>query len=362
MWRPLLDGAEAAAARAMVHRIAEAIAADPPATAELGNGAAGAAVLFAYLARDDARWRPTCEQLLERAEDQLATLDTPSLFHGFCGLGWAGDHIRGVLGEPDLEVNSELDAALESIIPVTNVSFDLIGGLVGIGVYAHQRGAARCVELVVDRLHDAARDRFWLRPEQLPQAEHARWPTGRWDLGLAHGTPGVIAWLARLAEPRARALCESAIEWLLAHRRSITESGEVAFPAFAAPGVPAGSARSGWCYGDAAIALALARAGRTELALELARHAMRRPREHTGVEEGTFCHGAAGLAQIYGRLHAITGDGELAGAARYWLAETLRLEHGAAQGMLGGAAGVALVLHAATSGHAPDWDRAFLLA
>ena len=358
MWRPLLDGAEADAARARVHRIADAIAADPPGTAELGNGAAGAAVLFAYLARDDARWRPACDRWLAHAEDQVATLATASLFHGFCGIGWAGDHIRAVLGERDLEINSELDEALEEIIPVANVSFDLIAGLVGIGVYAFERGAARCLELVVDRLHDAARDRFWLRPEQLPATEHARWPTGRWDLGLAHGTPGVIAWLARFTEPRARALCESAIEWLLAHR----QSGEVAFPAFAAPNAPAASARSGWCYGDAAIALALAQARRTELAIELARHAARRPRAPTVVEDATFCHGAAGLAQIYGRLHAITGDAELAGAARYWLAETLRLEHGAAQGMLDGAAGVALVLHAATSGHAPDWDRAFLLA
>lgn len=358
MWRPLLAGAEADAARATVARIAEAIAADPPAKAELANGAAGAAVLFAYLARDDARWRPTCERLLESAEDQLATLHTASLFHGFCGVGWAGDHVRAVLGEPDLACNSELDVALEEIIPAVNVSFDLIGGLVGIGVYARERGAARCLALVVDRLHEAARDELWLPPEQLPATEHARWPTGRWDLGLAHGTPGVIAWLAQVAEPRARALCESAIGWLLAHR----QSGEVAFPAFAAPGVPAGSARSGWCYGDAAIALALAQAGRTELAIDLAHHAARRPRERTWVVDATFCHGAAGLAQIYGRLHAMTGDAELAAAARFWLAETLRLEHGTAQGLLAGAAGVALVLHAATSAHAPDWDRAFLLA
>ena len=352
-WRPLLDGAEAVAARATVSRIADAIAADPPARAELANGAAGAAVLFAYLARDEPRRRPTCDRLLAQAEDQLGTLATPSLFHGFCGVGWAGDHIRGVFGERDLEVNSELDDALEEIIPKANLSFDLIGGLVGIGVYAREREAARVQARVIDRLHDAARDQLFVPVGHLPASEHAMWPTGRWDLGLAHGTPGVIAWLAQVAEP-----CESAIGWLLAHR----QTGEVAFPAFAAPNMPAGSARSGWCYGDAAIALALSYAGRTELALEIARHAARRPREHTGVVDATFCHGAAGLAQIYGRLHAVTGDAELAGAARYWLGETLRLEHGTAQGILDGAAGVALVLHAATSTHAPAWDRAFLLA
>lgn len=358
MWRPLLDGAQADAARAMVTRIAEAIAADPPARAELANGAAGAAVLFAYLARDEPRWRPTCDRLLQDAEDLFATLETPSLFHGFCGVGWAGDHIRAVLGEPDLEVNSELDDALEEIIPVADLAFDLIGGLVGIGVYARERGATRCLGLILDRLREGARDQLFTPIAHLPTTEHARWPTGRWDLGLAHGIPGAIAWLAQLADPRARTLCESAIGWLLAHR----QSGEVAFPAFAAPGTVGGSARSGWCYGDAAIALALAHAGRTELALELAHQAARRPRDHTGVIDGTFCHGAAGLAQIYGRLHAVTGDSRFANTARYWLAETLRFQHAAAPGVLDGAAGTALVLHAATSPQAPDWDRAFLLA
>jgi len=355
-WRPLL-AAEPDAARVVVARIAEQIAAAPPAIPELANGQAGVAVLFAYLARDEPRWRATSEGLLEAAGDQLEAAATPSLFHGFPGIGWAGDHVRALLGEPDLELNSELDEVLVDYLG-NATAFDLVTGLVGIGVYALERGPAgeRCLGRVIDRLRDAAAREFWISRDQLPATEHARWPTGRWDLGLAHGTPGAVALLART---EARDLVASALDQLLVHRRS----GEVAFPAFASPGEPSSRwVRSGWCYGDAAVALAIARAGRVELAVELARHAARRPLDQTGVIDATFCHGAAGLAQIFGRLHAVTGDGALGDAARFWLAETLRLaERTTAPGLLDGAAGIALVLHAATSDHAPDWDRAFLL-
>jgi hypothetical protein len=114
----------------------------------------------------------------------------------------------------------------------------------------------------------------------------------------------------------------------------------------------------------------------------LACRAAERPASETGVVNGGFCHGAAGLAHIYNRLYQATGEPTLGRTAVYWLERTLdfyRLarDNGDAwvQGswdqkpwtwtgieLVEGAAGVALVLLAAATSVEPIWDRMFLLS
>ena len=278
--------------------------------------------------------------------------------------------------------------------------YDLLGGVVGIGVYALERGeAGRPIALaVLDALEQRARPRaggvMWhTAPELLPPWQRELAPDGYWNLGLAHGNPGVIALLARfvswdIAGERARALLEPALTALLASAPA-RDGGRFASWQIGDPGEPATDderERLAWCYGDLGVALALAAAAlatgdaRWDIeARTVARSCAARTFDAARVDDAAICHGAAGVAHLLGRLGQALGDRELLAAARRWLdrALAMRVDHplagfpsralvdGISQWVadptiLTGAAGVALVLCSMISGTEPAWDRLLL--
>ena len=204
---------------------------------------------------------------------------------------------------------------------------------------------------------------------------------------MAHGAAGVIALLAAMLEhpegAGAAPLLEEACAWLLAHGVSSEGDG---YAAEVLPGVVTRGARTAWCYGDLGIAASLSLAARALDSRQLAAEALRaahraaaRSLASTGVVDASFCHGAAGLAHIFGRLHQLHDDAELERARRHWLEHTLALARPGEgiggyrtlqpgggwsdeRGLLEGAAGVGLVLLAASSEQPPSWDRALQLS
>lgn len=393
-WEPLLRGHRLEhAARTAVADVARALAAGvPDADFDLANGNAGIALLYGYLGTPEADG--IAAALLDRAGDRVAsTVVAAALFDGFTGVAWAGDHLRRVHGDTDPALNTEIDGVLcELLAAPWRGPWDLVGGLVGLGVYLLERAGSASADLalgrVLDQLAPLVESSFWTAPSSLPDPVRRDWPAGCWDFGMAHGVPGLVALLARVAElphaaaPRALRLLEQTVPWLLARQRGDLAT---AYASREAPGRPPRPARSGWCYGDAALALAIARAGGVgdpawvDAALAIARRATTRPAEDTGVRDGSLCHGAAGLAQIFGRWFELTGEPVFAEAARDWLERTLAFrspahpETGgfyqatladpvATPGLLDGAAGSALVLLGAISERPPDWDRALLLS
>jgi lantibiotic modifying enzyme len=414
-WSPILEGEQAAWATAAVSAVADAIGESrfPPryAASDLGSGESGIALFFEYLdrARPGAGYGDIVQTRLERAIDGLA-LDRqiPGLYSGYTGVAWAIEHVRGG-GEDAAEgedPNEAIDAALLDYLRQTPWPFDydLINGLVGYGVYALERlprpSAVACLELVVERLAEIADPRpggfGWLTPLRLiPVPNRPYYPQGYENLGVAHGSPGVIALLARIcaagvAVERARPLLVKAVSWLLAQKLPAGESS--VFPYSIGPGVRLRPARTGWCYGDPGIALALLAAGRMagepeweREALDLARVVARRPAWSCGVEDASLCHGALGLAHLLNRLYQASGDAELLAAARAWFDRAFehwqpgrgiggflaltpleddfdRLELNEDPSFLTGASGMALALLAATSGIEPAWDRLLLIS
>ena len=278
----------------------------------------------------------------------------------------------------------------------------MITGLAGYAVYALERlprpSAAACLELVVERLAEIAEPRpgglCWYTPyELIAEPNRPYYPQGYENLGVAHGTPGVIGVLARIcasgvAAERARPLLADAVSWLLAQK--LPEGERSVFPYLVGREVKIRPARAAWCYGDAGIAAVLLAAGRVagepaweREAIALARAVARRPPESCGVDDAGLCHGAAGLGHLLGRLHQATGDPEILAASRAWFGRTLdywepgqgiggflsftppdddfnQLVWKEDAGFLNGSAGVALALLAATSDVEPDWDRVLL--
>jgi lantibiotic biosynthesis protein len=393
-WRPLLRGDATEPVLAVVDDIARAVAplmrneeADP----SLAAGAAGGAFLFSALERAGRTHGglPTSRALLAHAARSANRGPLPpSLWQGTGGVAYALSQLAGCRPEPTL-----LARFADWTSGVPDSQYDLISGLTGMGVLALELlpdpAAAELLKVVVLRLSASAERGelgiTWASSEHLPR-------TARYDLGTAHGVPGVIGLLAgalRTPSPPAhtRELLEGAVRWTLAQR---LEPGAPSALPYSAPGPHAPTpARLAWCYGDAGAAIPLLLAAEAledehlrEAAHDLARGAaMRRP-ETAGVVDAGICHGAAGLAHLFGRMWQLTGDDAFAAAGRYWLDRTIELrrpelpvagfprlmperERGpllprAESGLLAGAVGVGLMLLAACHDDEPSWDRALL--
>ncbi|RYZ37931.1 MAG: Lanthionine biosynthesis cyclase LanC [Myxococcaceae bacterium] len=413
-WRPLLQGVEHADALAVLGSLVEALAhvrpTPPPFTASLARGDAGRAVLFDALARahDDARHRATADALLERATEALASETLgPDLFDGFTGIAWAIQHVQRPSEAPDADPLTDIDDALGDFLQTRPWPhrYDLVSGLVGMGVYALERlpraGARHCLEAVVARLGELAERtpeglRWKTVSEHVEDRLREAQPQGGFNLGMAHGIAGVLTVLggavaSGVAAESARELLHGGLAWFQARRGDDTRSSRFPTRVGLQHEPLTWPRRPAWCYGDPGVALGLhtlARAvGHAEWeaqALALCRESTRRWADVASVDDGGLCHGAAGLAHLYNRLFQTTGEAVFETAARFWFTRlltvhrrpglgvsgfrTLERFHDGTEGwtdnagLLAGAAGIALALLAATSSVEPTWDRMLLMS
>jgi hypothetical protein len=422
-WTPLLTGQAYEAALQALDDIAADLArwaeapgdareespASPGRLLSLAGGEAGIALFFAYLDRafPDRGHDDTALLFLERAVEGVGEEQTqPSLYSGFSGVAWVLEHLQGTLLEPgDEDPGEDVATALAGMLGQSPWpgEYDLIGGLVGYGVYGLERlprsGGIECLGSAVARLGELAErpgdgpagGLTWRTPrERISEELRDRCPEGNFNLGVAHGMPGAVALLGAACaaglEEEARPLLDGAILWMLGQR--LPPGAGSHFPSVVAPGLDSasqGPSRAAWCYGDPGIAAALLAAGRAagepaweREALAIAAAAAVRPVETAGVVDVGLCHGAAGLAHLFNRFWQAGGDPACAAAARFWLGRALEMRRPgegiggflawlpdaggelawrADPGFLTGAAGIGLALLAAVSPVAPGWDR-----
>ncbi|KAA1165812.1 lantibiotic biosynthesis protein [Pseudoalteromonas sp. 20-92] len=163
--------------------------------------------------------------------------------------------------------------------------------------------------------------RFNQNDENLPE----------YNLGLAHGVPGIIAALVPVLhipklKARARKLLLGSCDWLLTNQ-NCNLSSNACFGSCAGDG---GDSRLGWCYGDLTIALTLMRVGvalnmphYVERALGIARHAAKRDEISGYVKDAGICHGYFGLIMIFSLLNKLSPHPDLQAAINYWLSFAL---------------------------------------
>jgi len=410
-WRPLVSGSTRQRALQAVDAIAASVTTLSPGErdASLAGGQAGLALMYAWLAKAgrSPQARDLAWQCLDRATEAVATDAMGcSFWGGFTGIAWAADVVDRLLEGGGGDGDTVVDAVLTRLLSRPRgapASHDLVTGLTGLGVYALDRyprsSAAECLHRIVERLEASAqRDQhgiyWWTPPAGIWEpAEREQYPSGRADLGVAHGSAGTIALLGALCaagveQTAVRPLLQEAVPWLLAQGVR-TDSGRT-FPVWVAPGFEPVPTRCAWCYGDPGVATALWIAARgaeepewEREAVGLACRAAERPSAATGVVDASLCHGTAGLAHVYNRLYQASGEPRLRRAAVHWLERTLewcRLaqDGGGARWVAGtaelrqgpwtgielvrGAAGIALVLLAAVTPVEPLWDRMFLMS
>ncbi len=408
---PLLAGEEARRAEEALDRLAAALERDgvlAVLTPNLSRGLAGVALFYGYLAqaRPGDGWDGLTLDLLGRAVEGLREgVLKAGLFTGFTGVAWTVDHLQARLFGGDEDFNGSIDAALLEHLArgPRPVLTDLVRGHVGLGVYALGRlrrpSGEAILARVLENLEAAATETrsgiTWLTPHaHIPDWQQPNNPDGYYDLGVAHGIPGIIALLglaleAGVAPERSRRLLEGAVAWLLDHR--LPQGEEVRFArTISAGGVPEPThSRVGWCYGDLGISVALLgaakRAGRRDWeaeALGLARTSAGRRVEDCSVRDAALCHGAMGAVRLFDRLHRATGEAPFQAAAARWAREAMTFWSPARSGpdfrfekpeprpgespwvtdaaLLVGSAGVGLGLLSILSPVEPAWER-FLL-
>lgn len=216
-----------------------------------------------------------------------------------------------------------------------------------------------------------------------------------YDIGLAHGMPGIIIILSLLYKkhPAFRTQLEPIIEkcvnWILTIK---VTGGRSFFTCFLINNMPTAQTALRWCYGDMGVAMCLVLSGRLlkkkgweEEAVRIMKNCSRRlDDELQNIESAHLCHGTAGVAHIFNRFYQYTGIEDFKVSAILCFDATLKkaeynseqdviflVENGVEEkmlpkkpsaGMLEGSAGIALALLAAISDIEPRWDRCFLLS
>jgi lantibiotic biosynthesis protein len=368
-------------------------------------------------------WDVVAHAHLERAARAATAPDAPTgIFSGLSGVAFAtarlsrhGTRYRRFADLLDAELLPRvhaLAAAAPHDEPTGVAYFDIISGLSGVGASlldgAHEPARGAALRAVLGRLvalcedDEDGRPRWWTPAELLHPHSRVGCPYGNLNCGLAHGIPGPLALmaLALLQGVRVPGL-EDAVtrtaSWLCGHRAD--DGWGINWPyavpldetrredANAATGAcpEAMPSRTAWCYGAPGVSRALLLAGRAldradyaELALDAMRAAISKPFAEREIASPTFCHGLAGLLQITLRFAQDEPDPEFAIAAEEMCRQLIDLHDDDSPlgyrsveaadravddpGLLDGAAGVALVLLAASTDVEPSWDRVFLLS
>lgn len=394
-WYPVLESDERPLALTIAVQISDSVAAcSDPLTI----------LLDAHIAKELGSDR--------HADRALAGLETlaarerpfgPGLYGGLAGLGFVAQHASSVLAPWIEAVDDDFMQRVDSaLVQITRTypsagNFDLVSGLAGIALYAIERwprpSARHLLESVVERLDADAVELgdaiVWpTLPSLLPEHQRRVAPSGYYNLGVAHGMPSVALILAQavaLGIKRARAgeLLHGTVRWIIAQR---TLSGRL--PSWIAiGGGPAHECREAWCYGGLGASVVLLNVARLagvaaweDIALDMARVEAAQPKPDMVPNDACVCHGTAGNAHLYGRLYACTADEQFKAAARVLLLHTIKaFNRDVGMGgflfrkpskvrpfdlawkpdgsFLSGAAGVGLVLLAASGTSEPTWDR-----
>lgn len=426
-WRAIVHGSMAKQAQAAARAILDALPDHVPASnAEAEPRSwqyAQVALAYAYAAKalDDAPYAKHAEGFLDQAQGALLEEGdaAASLYAGVAGVALCAADAAHNLGTTI--AFDELDEVIENYVGAERWAgpYDLVSGLVGLGVYALGRlpGSKKTLASVLRHLAALAERRAPADGTEGPQGNVASahgeahagsssrdegllWPVPRGDggglrcdLGLAHGAPGVIALAAHclaagVETGRSEYLVRGALQGL--REQCLPASAASAYPYFTGAGIEPTATKPAWCYGDPGVAVALLAAARalrsTTLeseAIALARRAAARDPAESKIFDAGLCHGTLGTAHLLNRLYQATGDEGLGAGAWAWFEQGLAMRReGRGVGgyafyyapdgkttqwvddptFLSGAAGVALALLAFSSDAEPTWDRLLLLS
>ncbi|HTD05216.1 lanthionine synthetase C family protein [Undibacterium sp.] len=315
--------------------------------ASLSGGAAGLALFYAKLRAQFPD--PAFDEMLAKIEAGIYVLCSAGrlrdlrLFTGLTGVGFALEHIAARQSLPIRELeelNDDLDEIIDEILNKPwGGHYDLVWGLVGIGVYALSRHRTNSRQRLFQKVYAqlmklATRSPAGLSWRTQPkflgyESKNGNYPDGNFNLGLAHGNPGVISLLSAaigmgVDVPGIHTSLQDATCWLLGQGMSgaLSRFGYVVDDKIAS--------RLSWCYGDLTISLAVIQSGKVlndekiiQQGVEIGLDAAARTAASAQLNDHGLCHGFAGVGLVFSALHREVGHPAFQAAARGWYGYTL---------------------------------------
>ncbi|OJJ18870.1 hypothetical protein BKI52_25200 [marine bacterium AO1-C] len=383
------------------------------------NYHAAQSLLYAYASLFDASQADKFAQGAVEALEEFMQVNSEiahaevAMAGKYLGAAWLLQHLVNIeiLDPEDAEMLSDLDDMIEASLVQNSQhkNYDTLYGLVSKGIYylerlPHADSARTQLEQIVTSLDQTAikengftywQDHFTIDEEY---QHHVRY-----NLGLAHGIPGIISFLAKAFQNEilpevSKTLLEQSVTWLV--QQELEDQPEC-FPLTIIEG--AANERQGrlaWCYGDLCIVVALMHASKAldqdqwkqkAIAIALQTTQKATPQEagvhlspQDNLMDAGFCHGGGGIAHMYRKLYQATQEEAFQQAADHWLnllvtqyQENEAQEHYKRMkvnpdtkepywvedySFLEGYAGIAMVmLGFLDNENNTDWERAFLL-
>ena len=343
---------------------------------------------------DEVLFSEKLEQLQEQLDQQSFELSS-----GLAGQAWVLEYLNQAdLEDYEPDLLTEVDQIFHDALnhqPWPG-EIECVLGLAGYAPYAARRNKhsdqSALYGVIIKNFASVAlqvneNELTWSQPENSVYRFEKDDPhKPEYNLGLAHGVPGIIASLIpamqidTLKDTTAKLLTQSC-DWLIAqqnpHKHEECSFGSCVDQEH--------KSRLGWCYGDLTIALTLARAGQVldrpsyvDRALEIALKAAKRDAASGFINDAGLCHGFVGLVSIFQLLNKQMPHPELEKAAKYWLEFSLNQynekglkafysyygetkEHNQHHGFLMGNAGVGIGLISVLTDDL-DWAECLLMA
>ncbi len=229
-----------------------------------------------------------------------------------------------------------IEQTLDTGEPINPALYEVIQGVSGIGIYLLKKPIFnsllyKCISLLI-RLTESILvsgyqvPRWYVAPRYFSHDQlRQHYPNGNFDLGLSHGIPGVLSFLAialkREVEVKGQREAIGRIsKWVISKRKSIDKryfwDSMLSLEEEIHPFVnPHQKSRDAWCYGTPGVARALYLAGDA-----LENNAMKREAEATfhsvfttpalerDLPGPTLCHGVGGLLLLTQLMYRETGS------------------------------------------------------
>ncbi|MBQ4839040.1 lanthionine synthetase C family protein [Pseudoalteromonas luteoviolacea] len=285
---------------------------------------------------DEALFSEKLELLQEQLAEQSFELST-----GLAGQAWVLEYLNQAdQDDYDAELLEDVDELFTQALDYNPWpgEIEMVLGLSGYAPYAARRSKysdqTKLFDIIVSGLESTATyfdngHIAWSQPkESVYRFDTDDKEKPEFNLGLAHGVPGMIgALLPALKVPSLQArvakLVSGACDWLLENQTGHNHAPSC-YGSCAGEDEP--NSRLGWCYGDITIALILARAGQAldrpsyvDRALEIALHATKRDAKSGYINDAGLCHGFVGLALIFQIVNQCMPNPQLVKATQYWV-------------------------------------------
>lgn len=372
----------------------------------LHSGTSGLILFLAYYNRVILQKNDICKRITEIINHNVDYINSGIKLHsisgGISGFGWLCEHLCKI----EMLERESVDEFLDNLDPflymrmmtdIKDGNYDYLHGALGVGSYFLNRlGKKNVPEYLKELLMELEKSSITCQNGAIKWSSwlnSTRKERG-YNISLSHGMSSIAAFLIRLYQldfesDRARKLLAQTITYII-DQRNYKDGKQSYFPHYSIESSPDGDeSRLGWCYGDLGIAYILLEAAHVlqnkeveRIALLVLQHCVdRKNLQKSGVYDAGLCHGSAGIAHIFTRLHLNTNINAFQEASEYWLKVTLdmskyadglvgykawrRKEYGGpvkTENLLEGIAGIGLYFLSLINGEEITWDECLMLS